>query len=367
MPSDFAVLGAGLMGRLVAGELAQAGHRVHLYERGGPDGQGSAAHVAAAMLAPLAEAVASEPIVARLGLAALERWPALLRALPESVFFQREGTLVLWHGPDRDQAAQFVARLRALGPELLRQAPPEELAGPDIEALEPALGQRFARGIYLPGEGQLDNRALLTALRHRLEALGVRLHWGAEVTPERLAADWIVDCRGLGAKPEWRALRGVRGEVLRVQADEVQLRRPIRLLHPRYPIYIAPKPDGVYVVGATQIETEDMSPVSVRSALELLSALYSVHPAFGEARILELSRQCRPALPHNLPEIRWDGARLIQINGLYRHGFLVAPALLEAALALIQRLLEVGAAELCAWRDAQPWAALYRWNEPQPS
>jgi glycine oxidase len=363
MSSNFAILGAGLMGRLTAIELARAGHRVQVYERGGPDGGSAAAHVAAAMLAPLAESVVSEPLIVRLGLASLKRWPELLGALPQPVFFQQDGTLILWHPQDRDQAAMFASRLRTLDAELVGEGQVQELAGPDIAALEPALGQRFARGLYLAGEGQLDNRALMAALLHQLEASGVRPHWHTEVAPDRVEADWIVDCRGLGAKPDWPALRGVRGEVIRVHSPEVELTRPVRLLHPRYPIYIAPKPNGVYVIGATQIETEDLSPTSVRSALELLSALYSVHPAFGEARILEMSAQCRPALPDNLPAIRWDGRRLIQVNGLYRHGYLIAPAVLDATLALIRGLLGGEATDWKAWRDAQIWPSLYPLNE----
>jgi glycine oxidase len=98
-------------------------------------------------------------------------------------------------------------------------------------------------------------------------------------------------------------LRGIRGEVVRVLAPDVHLHRPIRLLHPRYPIYIAPKQDGVYVIGATEVESEDMSPMSVRSALELLSAAFSVHAGFGEARIMELNAHCRPTLPDHRPHI----------------------------------------------------------------
>jgi glycine oxidase len=363
MSADFAVLGAGLMGRLIALELARAGHSVDLHERGGPDGASSAAHVAAAMLAPLAESVISEPLIVQLGLASLRRWPELLGALPEPVFFQQHGTLILWHPQDRDQAAMFTARLGLLDPALTGRDQVRELRGADIEALEPALGQRFSRGLYLAGEGQLDNRGLLAALLPPLEAGGVRLHWHTEMSPERASADWVIDCRGLGARPDWPALRGVRGEVVRVHSPEVELTRPVRLLHPRYPIYIAPKPGGVYVIGATQIEAEDLSPVSVRSALELLSALYSVHPAFGEARILEMSAQCRPALSDNLPEIRWNGRRLVQVNGLYRHGFLIAPAMLDAAMALVRRLLGGEGGRWEDWRDAQTWPSIYHLSE----
>jgi glycine oxidase len=151
--------------------------------------------------------------------------------------------------------------------------------------------------------------------------------------------------------------------VIRVHTPDVVLNRPVRLLHPRYPIYIAPKPDGNFVIGATQIETEDSSPISVRSALELLSALYSVHPVFGEARIIEMASQCRPALPDNLPEIRWDGDKLIQVNGLFRHGFLIAPAVADAVMTLIAHALSGGREQWDAWRERQVWASMYRLTE----
>ena len=122
---------------------------------------------------------------------------------------------------------------------------------------------------------------------------------------------------------------------MRLHAPEVSICRPVRLIHPRYPLYIAPKEHGIFVVGATEIETDDVSAASVRSTLELLSAAYSVHSGFAEARILEINTQARPALPDNLPAIQALGPRAWQINGLYRHGFLIAPAMLDAALALL--------------------------------
>ncbi len=127
----------------------------------------------------------------------------------------------------------------------------------------------------------------------------------------------------------------MRGEVIRVHAPEVSLRRPTRLVHPRYPLYIAPKPDSVFVIGATEIESDDMSPASVRSTLELLSAAYSVHSGFAEARIIEIATQCRPTLPDNLPAVRQPRPDVMQINGLYRHGFMIAPAILDVAMELL--------------------------------
>ena len=207
---------------------------------------------------------------------------------------------------------------------------------------EPALQDRFQNALYLPDEGQLDNRQLLASLLDSLQTQQVGLHWNSAKSPEDFSPgndgqpDWVFDCRGLGARQEWSALRGVRGEVIRLHAPEVSLQRPTRLIHPRYPIYIAPKPDHMFVIGATEIETEDLSPASVRSTLELLSAAYTVHSGFAEARILEISTQARPTLSNNLPGIRQIGPRSLQINGLYRHGFLIAPAMLDIVLDWVQ-------------------------------
>ena len=86
------------------------------------------------------------------------------------------------------------------------------------------------------------------------------------------------------------------------------------------------------VVGASEIESEDRSPVSLRTAVELMAAAHSVLPGLAEARILKLDVNLRPALPDNNPRIEHVG-RLMRINGLFRHGWLLAPALVERALA----------------------------------
>jgi glycine oxidase len=132
----------------------------------------------------------------------------------------------------------------------------------------------------------------------------------------------------------------VRGEVLRVSTDEVNLQRPVRLLHPRYQLYIVPKPNQEFVIGATQIESEDRSPMSVQSALELNSALYTVNPAFAEARIIEMQSNLRPALNDNRPQIQYtDG--IVKVNGLYRHGYLLAPVVVQHTLALLLDSVDV--------------------------
>ncbi|MGE0347946.1 FAD-dependent oxidoreductase [Hydrogenophaga sp.] len=337
---DAVVLGAGLMGRLLACALARRGLRVEVFDAGGPEAEHAAARVAAAMLAPLAESAVTELNVVRMGQHALARWPQLLATLERPVFFQQQGTLVLWHRQDAAEAERLAGQLARTSAALPTLAPAQRLDGRAITAIEPALADRFVQGLYLPQEGQLDNRELLAALAHQMQVLGVDLHWHTPSTPAEVdpgPGTWLFDCRGLGAQPQWNALRGVRGEVARVHAPGVSLSRPTRLVHPRYPLYIAPKPEGLFVIGATEIESDDLSPASVRSALELLSAAYTVHPGFGEARIVELGVQLRPTLPDNLPALRLTAPRRMAINGLYRHGFMIAPALLDAALELVDQ------------------------------
>ena len=359
---DFAVLGGGLCGRLLAWRLAGDGHSVALYERGDAAGSGAAAWVAAAMLAPLAEAASAELLITELGAESLDAWPKLLAQLPEPVYFQRNGTLVVWHHSDRAEASLFERRVRANAPAPLFEGGFVALSGTQVDEAEPALGGRFHQGLLLPREGQLDNRQVLSALAAGLSERGVAAHWNTSVDDRDLPdARFTIDCRGLGAKPVLPALRGIRGEVARIHAPGIGLSRPVRLLHPRYPLYIAPKQDDIYVIGATEIEGEDMSPVSVRSALELLSAAFSVHPAFGEARILELNSQCRPTLPDHRPAITWDGATTLSVNGLYRHGYMIVPEVSACAARLAGALLEGRIADADAfaeWRANDRWAPM---------
>jgi glycine oxidase len=371
---DFAVLGAGLSGRLIAWMLAGRGHQVALYEKGDASGTGTAAWTAAAMLAPLVEATLAHTLIAELGSASLTRWPALLAQLPEPVFFQRAGTLVVWHPADRVEADLFSRQLHANAPAELLATGMELLHGTRLNDLEPALAGRFKQGWWLPNEGQLDNRQLLNALLAGLNERHVRQHWHTAIEASNLPrAGVLIDCRGLGSKPDWPALRGVRGEVVRLHAPGIHLHRPIRFLHPRYPLYIAPKQDDRYVIGATTIEGEDDSPVSVRSALELLSAAFSVHPEFGEARILELSAQNRPTLPDHQPAIVWEriagqpsvGQSIVRINGLYRHGYLIAPEVVQQAAHFCEDLLLGKLQDTAAfenWRAAARWPALMQFS-----
>ena len=346
-PSNIAIAGAGLLGRLLAWQLLQLGCKVNLFEAGSfaptaPQTDRAAAFTAAGMIAPLSEAVVSDEGVYRMGQYALQRWPQWLTKLPSRprpLFFQH-GSLVIAHQQDVSELNQFERELEFVIPscQTYRRVNQEH-----IQALEPDLNSHFTQGLFLTEEGHVDNRELLATIGEEVISLGANLR---EFTPVEVHAnkiftesaeenfDLVIDCRGLGAKKQHPELRGVRGETLYVETKEIRLQRPVRLMHPRYQLYIVPKPNHRFIIGATQIESEDRSPITLQSTLELSSALYTLSPAFAEARIIEMDTNLRPAYMDNLPRVHiQDG--LITANGLFRHGFLLAPAMVENVLGHI--------------------------------
>ena len=231
-------------------------------------------------------------------------------------------------------------------PEWQRLSPLEGVQPLDaaaLHALEPSI-QGPSHAWLLPGEGFIDTVAMMSALYSG--APDVDQNWGQRVIAVEAgdgggtlhladgrvrAFDVVIDARGVGAKPDL-SVRGVRGEVVWLDCPGHGLTRPVRLLHPRHRVYVVPRSARDVVVGASEIESEDRSPVSLRSATELMAAAHSVLPALAEARILRLDVNLRPALPDNNPLAQWQGRKLT-INGLFRHGWLLAPALVERALA----------------------------------
>ena len=308
------MLGAGIAGTWQALLFARAGCRVALYERGEASMTQATSHWAGGMLAPFCEGETAEPVITRLGLRALDLWREVL---PQTPF---NGSLVVAHPRDRADFERF-ARLTGGHKRLGRE---------EIASLEPALAGRFSDALFFAQEGHVDPRQVLPALHDVLRSAGVPIAFNAEAG-QGDCDGVVVDCRGLAARDAFPELRGVKGEIIILETDEIALSRPVRLIHPRWSIYIVPRAGNRFLIGATSIESEDNG-VSVRSALELLTAAYAVHPAFGEARIVEFGAGLRPAFPDNRPRVVVDERR-ITVNGLYRHGFLLAPALAEATVA----------------------------------
>ncbi|MGN6769513.1 MAG: glycine oxidase ThiO [Rhizobiaceae bacterium] len=311
------VRGAGVGGLTAAHELWTRGVEVELCERASRVGAG-ASGFAGGMLPPWCEREAASEPVLTLGRMAADWWEA---ALPGHV--TRNGTLVVAPARDASELVRFAARTE--GHAWLDQA--------GIAELEPALAGRFRRGLFFPEEAHLDPRAALAALHCKLAEHGVNFHFGEENFSAR-GFDRVIECTGATAIGTMPGLRGVRGEMLYLETGEIALSRPVRLLHPRHSLYVVPRAGGRFMVGATMIETDDAGPVSARSLMELLNAAYALHPAFGEARVVETGAGVRPAYADNLPRVTQEGTT-VHINGFHRNGFLLAPAMARQAADLI--------------------------------
>ncbi len=344
--SHIAIAGAGLSGRLLAWRLLEAGYQVVLYDAGSFEQPPAAAYTAAGMISPVSEAIDTEPLMYHMGVASLAQWPQWLEQLNQSlpaqaaVDYQQQGSVIVAHSHDVSLLQQYQQDMQLHLPE---NTDAQWLDKKQLHMMETDIADHFQQGLLFAEEAHIDNRQLLRSLFLRIEQLGGKCIANTEVAvvdntlvvDETVTAfDLVIDCRGVGAKPQWSEVRGVRGEILRVQTDEVRLSRPVRLLHPRYQLYVVPKMNNEYVIGATQIESEDRSPVSVQSALELNSALYTLNPAFAEARIIEMQSNLRPSLNDNRPKIQYD-EYTIRVNGLYRHGYLLAPVVVQHVLALL--------------------------------
>ncbi len=329
------IIGAGVAGMTAAHEFARRGAEVELIEREEAPGRGCSWY-AGGMIAPWCELESAEPLIARLGMEALVYWT---RTIPVA---ETRGSLVVARPRDQAELRHFTRRTQEF----------EEIGANRIAELEPDLAGRFSRALYFPKEAHLDPRVALDTLARRLAAMAnVRLRFGFDMADAEGEVDWTVDCRGYAARENLAGLRGVKGEMLVLDSKDLSFSRPIRLLHPRHPVYVVPRDENRFMIGATMIENEERARVTARSIVELANSAYAIHPAFAEAEIAEMGSNLRPAFYDNLPRIIVQD-RTLHINGLFRHGFLLAPSLARRAADFVF----CGAASPDVMRSATPEA-----------
>lgn len=304
------VLGAGVAGLWAALALVRRGVPVRLFDPAGGPGPQACSWWAGGMLAPLCEGALCEPVVVRHGEKAAAAWASVTPVT-------QRGTLVVALARDQGELAHFAARTQG---------------HTMVEARDYEVDLPAGKALFFDAEAHLNPRGALADLRQALAAQGVQVERAGAVPPEH--AGPVIDCRGMAAAPDLPGLRGVRGEMVLLHAPDVTLSRPVRLLHPRHPLYLVPRGNGVFMLGATQVETERRGPVTARALLELLSAAYALNPAFAEAAVLETGADLRPAFADHVPRVVCKG-RVLHLNGLFRHGFLMAPALAETAAAYL--------------------------------
>jgi glycine oxidase len=309
--SDVTIIGAGVAGLWAAYALSQRGITPRLIDAAGAPGAHGCSWWAGGMLAPFCEGATSEPLVIAHGQRAATDWAEVTQV-------QHQGSLVVTLARDRAELDRFARRTKGH----------RRISGADLAALEPDLAHPGREALYFDTEAHLTPRRALADLTAALAAKGIAIEQ-AQARIEDIPGP-VLDCRGMAAAAHLPGLRGVRGEMVLLRTSEVVLHRPVRLLHPRHPLYIVPRGDGVFMLGATQIESEQRGPVTARALLELLSAAYALHPAFAEAQVIETGADLRPAFPDHVPRVVQQG-RVLHLNGLFRHGYLMAPALARQA------------------------------------
>ena len=301
----WSILGSGVTGLCVATALTQQGEKCEVIT----SDTVAASHWAGGMLAPYCEAESAPAEVTEQGLKAITWWQQQLGTV------QKNGTLVVAPQRDTQELHRFAQMTQA-----------HTWVKP--QSIEPDVADHFEKGLFFADEAHLDPRLALQQLRQNLIKQGVEFHQGKPKGK-------VIDCRGMASVDELPNLRAVRGEMCILQTFDVEFSRPIRFLHPRFPCYLVPRAEGQFMLGATMLESQDAGKISVRAMLELLTSAYMLNPAFAEAKILETGTGLRPSFANNLPEIEFKKGTYF-VNGMYRHGFLLAPIMAEKLVQLIK-------------------------------
>ncbi|MCK5384919.1 MAG: FAD-dependent oxidoreductase [Alphaproteobacteria bacterium] len=328
-PKKVAVIGAGIVGLNTAYKSAREGMDVTIFEKQ-EFPPANASSIAGGMLAPFSEIEVMPLNFVQAGLKGISFWKDNL-GQEQDKCMQNTGSLFIAHPEDKHMLERFAYHMPDASDEW------EWVEGEALAKIEPMVAGRFNRGLYIPAEANLHPLIAMEILAKKLKDMGANIIQ-KEADPVELEKDfdWVVDCRGWVDGVD-KDLRGIKGEIILLENKEFKLSRPVRMMHPRYPLYIIPRPNNVFAVGASAIENadEDDGLVFLRSAMELMSAAYSLHPSFGDAKVLDMSSAIRPSYIDNLPRINitqgqgYDEGEggYIRCNGTFRHGYLLSPVM----------------------------------------
>jgi glycine oxidase len=350
---DVAVVGAGVIGLAIGWRAARRGLNVVVLERGDAPARQTSA-VAAGMLAPISETLATELPLMRLGLASANAYPDFVAELHDATGMDTGylGCGTLLAARDGDEA-EALARELALRESLGLAA--HRLRASEARRLEPALAPTLRLALDVPDDHAIDPRKLAAALARALTVAGGELRCSAPVAElttadgrvtgvgiadgERVVADQVVVAAGpwsssLDGIPEGASIpvHPVKGQILRLHdpSGPGLLTRVIRFTGG----YLVPRGDGRYVLGATMEERGFDTTVTAGAVFELLRDAFELVPSVTELVIDELSAGLRPTTPDNAPAIGPGAIEgLHWATGHFRHGVLLTPVTAEMVLA----------------------------------
>jgi len=337
-----AIIGGGIIGLSLGWQLQRKGKKVKILERG-ESGKG-AAWVAAGMLAPQAEMGFEEIELFNLCRKSLDLYPQFLDELYQDSGIRVEvewcGTLLVgFHRDDNERLRRFYNFRERVG------LPVEWLSGSEARELEPALSPKCSSAIWIKDDAQIDNRALLRALKkafvstggelcddHCVEkinitdegARGVHVH-GSDFQTEAVvvcAGSWSKQIQGV---PEdlLPPVRPVKGQIISLMASN-----GLNLTHAlRAPdVYLVPKRDGRLIVGASVEEMGFDTNPTAGEIFRLLERAWEAVPAIYELPIASIDVGLRPGSKDHQPIIGGSTVKgLYFATGHHRNGILLAP------------------------------------------
>lgn len=339
---DVAIIGGGVIGASIAFELAGEKLRVAVLDRQQPGREASWA--AAGMLSPAPDSPRDLAVVP-LGRESLKLYPEFIAAVEaasgESAGLAREGTLEIFSAPggaaDRDRRIAECLRLGLAA---------EPVALDTVREWEPAIGRAAGAVAWLPEEGTVEPRSLMSAvaaaaqhrdaeflsdcgvtglIRERDRCTGV-VAGGQEFSASHVVVAAGCFSGGIASENEWFAqyapTRPVRGQMMALRSDGAGLRRVLRSERG----YLVPRRDGRIVAGSTSEEAGFERRVTLAGMRKIFDAALELFPGLAGAEVLETWSGLRPGTPDDLPIIGpTDIEGLLIATGHYRNGILLAP------------------------------------------
>ncbi|MGW0035212.1 glycine oxidase ThiO [Gordonia sp. NPDC003376] len=343
-PRHLVVVGGGVIGLTCALRAGDEGWQVTVVDAGE---HLRAAWVAGGMLGSLGEGHPGEDALLDLSERSVARWPDLVARLGDPAVVTAHDSLFVAAGAaDAGYLAQLADFVWSRRPRSTDRLAPVDAAA--IREREPAIGSRLRGGYLARGEGAVDNRRLLAALRGALTAAGARLESGriADLADlDRYRPDRILLAAGAGIADLWpdAPVYLAKGEVLRLRADRWTVPPPRHVIRARVDgrtVYLVPRSDGI-VVGATQYEGDahewrsGTPGARAGGVADLLADAVEVYPGLREYTLTEVGVGFRPCSPDGLPIIRRLDERVLIACGHGRNGIMLAPYTADVFAALL--------------------------------
>lgn len=345
--SEFLIVGGGVIGLLVARELAAAGAKVTLVEQGRCCRESSWA--GGGIVSPLYPWRYSAAVTA-LSSQAQHAYPRLAAQLLEETGIdpelERTGLLML-DAKDEEAAVQWAAT----NGKALHRVEPAFIYG-----REAGLAPGFSNGLWMPDIANIRNPRLgqalqsslqrnpLVQIREQTRVLSLQTssdsgHGARRVTHveilaegvvERLHAEHVIITAGAWSGGLMATLN-VALPVVPVKGQMLLFRPPRRLLNTMVLTdgrYLIPRRDDHLLIGSTLEHTAFDKSTTEEALHSLRRSAEALLPALAECRVERQWAGLRPGAPDGVPFIgRVPGFDNVYVNaGQYRNGLVLAPA-----------------------------------------